>query len=484
MPDLLLRNARTLRLVGPAGSVARPADILISAGRIRAIGGSAYAENAEQVDLDGRYVLPGLWDRHVHFTQWAISRQRLDLTGAESAAAVVALVAARLAGEPVVGYGFRDALWPDRPHRDALDAVAPHVPVFLASNDLHSGWCNSAALRIAGFPDHPTGLLRETDFVTALRSVPTLEPATVDAAVRDAAEAAAARGVVGIVELEFGDNLDTWIRRVRDGNTFLRVECGVYASHLDAAIERGVRTGDVLADELVTMGPLKVITDGSLNTRTACCHEPYADGGHGELLVAPDQLVPLMRRAAAHGIDSAIHAIGDRANGLALDAFDTVGCRGSIEHAQLVTPADLRRFAELGVVASVQPQHAVDDRDIADRYWPGHTGRAFPYRDLLSAGVELALGSDAPVAPLDPWISIAAAVERRDDDRPSWHPEQEIPIVEALAASTNRRRHVRVGDTADLVITDANPLEQTADGLRAMPVYGTLLSGRWTSAPS
>ncbi|WP_163508847.1 amidohydrolase [Fodinicola acaciae] len=480
MPDLLLRRARVLRLAGPAGSVAEPADILVSDGRIRVIGdASAYATGAEQLDLDGRYILPGLWDRHVHFTQWAISRQRLDLTGAGSAADVVALVAARVAAsdEPVVGYGFRDGLWPDRPHRDDLDRVAPHVPVFLAANDLHSGWCNSAALRIAGFAGHPTGLLRETDFMTALRSVPV--SAKLDAAVRDAAEAAAARGVVGIVDLEFGANLDTWIQRQ---TPLLRVECGVYASQLDDAIERGVRTGDVLPETggLVTMGPLKVITDGSLNTRTAYCHDPYADGGHGELIVPPDELVPLMRRAAAHGIDAAIHAIGDHANRLALDAFAAVGCRGSIEHAQLLAPADVGRFAELGVVASVQPQHAVDDRDVADRYWHGRTHRAFPYRDLLDAGAELVFGSDAPVASLDPWISAAAAVERRDDDRPAWHPEQEITVAEALAASTNRRRSIRVGDFADLVITDDNPLDGR---LRGMPVHGTLLSGRWTYAP-
>ncbi|WP_279583127.1 amidohydrolase family protein [Fodinicola feengrottensis] len=188
-----------------------------------------------------------------------------------------------------------------------------------------------------------------------------------------------------------------------------------------------------------------------------------------------------MRRAAAHGIDAAVHAIGDHANTLALDAYEQVGCGGSIEHAQLLTIDDFRRFADLDLVASVQPQHAVDDREVADRYWPGRTDRAFAYAALLSAGVRLALGSDAPVAPLDPWISVAAAVQRSDDDRPSWHPEQELPASAALAASTRGRRLVRVGEVADLVITEENPLEVAAPKLRSMSVFGTLLAGSWTT---
>jgi predicted amidohydrolase YtcJ len=486
---LVLRRARLIGMTGPTGSVGGLVDVLIDDGRIREIG-EALTGSAETVDLDGRYVLPGLWDSHVHFSQWSVSRQRLDLTGASSAAVVAQLVAERAAGEtgPVVGYGFRDGLWPDVPHRDILDAVAPSVPVFLAANDLHSGWYNSAALAMIGHREHPTGLLRESDFMAALQVTPGLPPDQLDAAIHDAAKAAAARGIVGVVELEHAFNVEAWTRRVRAGTTFLRVECGVYKGHLDDAIERGWRTGDIQPDTggLVEMGRLKVITDGSLNTRTAYCHEPYLDSagkelGYGDLVVPPEELVPLMRRAAAHGIDAAIHAIGDRANTLALDAYEAVGCRGSVEHAQLLSPADIRRFAEMDLVASIQPQHAVDDRDIADRYWHGRTDRAFAYAALLSSGVRLALGSDAPVAPLDPWISIAAAVERSDDDRPSWHPEQELPVSQALAASTRGRRLVRVGDVADLVVTEENPLELAAPKLRSMPVFGTLLAGSWTT---
>jgi predicted amidohydrolase YtcJ len=244
-------------------------------------------------------------------------------------------------------------------------------------------------------------------------------------------------------------------------------------------------------------GPFKVVTDGSLNTRTAYCHDPYPGLGgteaHGILSVPPDELVPLMRRAHDGGLHCAIHAIGDHANALALDAFAATGARGSVEHAQLLDDADLARFAELGVVASVQPEHAMDDRDVADRYWAGRTGRAFPYGALDDAGAVLALGSDAPVAPLDPWVAIAAAVSRARDGREAWHPEQRIGLHAALEASTDGRGlFPTAGGPADLVVLDADPLavgreaggEADADAvgkaLREMPVAGTLLAGRWT----
>jgi predicted amidohydrolase YtcJ len=181
-----------------------------------------------------------------------------------------------------------------------------------------------------------------------------------------------------------------------------------------------------------------------------------------------------------------VHAIGDHANSLALDAFDSLGeklferlgIRGRIEHAQLLAAGDVSRFAELGIVASVQPEHAMDDRDVADRYWAGRTDRAFVLRSLLDAGVELAFGSDAPVAPLDPWVTIAAAVDRSKGGRDPWHPEQAISAKEAVAASTRTR--VAVGEPADLVVTDIDPLTAPGDRLRSMPVSGTLLGGRWT----
>jgi predicted amidohydrolase YtcJ len=306
--------------------------------------------------------------------------------------------------------------------------------------------------------------------------------------VAEAAARAAARGVVGVVDYEMRWNRDDWARRVGSGLRSLRVSFGIYTQHLDRAIAEGLRTGEVVAgtDGLITVGAYKVITDGSLNTRTAWCFDPYPglapdDHPYGLATVSYDELVPLMRRAHEAGIAPAVHAIGDRANARVLDAFEAVGCSGSIEHAQLLRREDVARFTELGIVASVQPEHAMDDRDVADRYWAGRTDRAFMLADLTAAGVELALGSDAPVAPLDPWVAISAAVGRARDGREPWHPEQAIEARAALAASTGGQGAVvRAGAPADLAVVELDPLAASADGLRMMPVAATLLAGRFT----
>jgi predicted amidohydrolase YtcJ len=196
------------------------------------------------------------------------------------------------------------------------------------------------------------------------------------------------------------------------------------------------------------------------------------------LTVPTEQLVPLLRTAWSAGIAPAVHAIGDEANRLALDAFEAVGCRGRIEHAQLLRAEDLPRFAALGIAASVQPEHAMDDRDVAERYWAGRTGRSFAFRSLLGAGAELLFGSDAPVSPLDPWVTLSAAVTRSRDGREPWHPEQAVTVAEALAASVHGT--VAVGEPADLVAVDLAPSAASGEELRAMPVALTLLAGRTT----
>ena len=348
----------------------------------------------------------------------------------------------------MIGFGYRDGLWPDAPSRALLDAVSGDVPVVLVAADLHACWLNSAALGGTAWATSRarSGVLREDDCFRLVRELDDVADEVLDGWVADAAAAAVTRGVVGITDYEMRWNRDDWARRAAGGIRSLRVSFGVYTQHLDRAIAEGLRTGDDVPGTggLVTVGGYKVITDGSLNTRTAWCFDPYPglgadDHPYGLSTVSEAELVPLMRRADAAGITPAVHAIGDQANARVLDAFEAVGCPGSIEHAQLLRHEDVARFAALGVVASVQPEHAMDDRDVADRYWAGRTDRAFMLAELAAAGVELALGSDAPVAPLDPWVAIAAAVGRTRDGREPWHPEQAIEARVALAASTGGR---------------------------------------------
>jgi predicted amidohydrolase YtcJ len=487
----LLRNARLLdgRLV----------DLLIEGGVIRRLRSQPQARVStpahDSLDLDGRWVQPGLWDSHVHFGQWALMSRRLDLSGTGSAAETAARVRDELARRPpqadavLIGQGFRDGLWADAPTAELLEFG--ETPVALISGDVHTLWANRALLRMLDLPE-TEWLLREQaafDVNVRLSAVP---DAQLDAWAIGAAQAAASRGVVGIVDLEMGVATASWIRRFGAGFRGLRVRAGVYPEDFDAVVAAGIRTGHPIEGSggLLTGGPFKLFTDGSLNTRTAWCYDGYAGlsgpDAAGLAIHSADELLGLARAALAHGLVPAIHAIGDRATTLALDTFEALGPipaglpAGSIEHAQLIAPADLPRFAELGVRASVQPEHAMDDREVADHYWAGRTSRAFAYRALWEAGAELTLGSDAPVAPLDPWVTLAAAVSRSRDGREPWHPEQALPVEVALAASSGAERDLRVGGPADLVVTDVNPVEASGEQLRHMPVFATMVAGEWT----
>ena len=442
------------------------------------------------LDADGGWAIPGLWDHHVHTVQWALAAQRVPLHAATSATHAAALMgeAAALPDGRRVGTGYRDALWPDDPSLDVLDAATGETPTYLINADVHSVWLNSAALRREGFTS-PDGVLREEPAFEISRRLNAVDPDVADPLVTGMATDAAARGVVGIVDLDMAWNEEAWARRLAAGFDALRVSFGIYPDFLDRAIAEGLQTGDAVRgahSDLVRVGALKVITDGSLGTRTAACSHPYPGDphDHGVLTVDLATLVDLMSRATSAGIASAIHAIGDVANSHALDAFAATGAWGTIEHAQLVAHADIPRFARLGVGASVQPEHAVDDRDLTDTIWRDQTAQPYPLRSLADTGANLLLGSDAPVSALDPWAAMASAVFRTRDRRDAWQPQQRVPAATALSASTRGGSavpaRIEPGDVADLAICAHDPLRADAAQLRGMTVSATLLAGRAT----
>ncbi len=469
-----------------------PVDIFLANGVIADIApAGALRATGEILDADGAWLVPGLWDHHVHVVQWSLVAQREPLAHAESAAH-----AARIMGQASVlddgrrvGTGFRDALWPDSPTLDVLDAATGDIPTYLINADVHSVWLNTAALRREGHEPDGVGILREGPAFEISRRLNDVEPAVGDALVATMARDAAARGVVGLVDLDMAWNESAWSRRLNGGFETLRVEFGIYPEFLDRAIAEGLRTGDPVrgaASDLARVGSLKVITDGSLGTRTAACSHAYPGDphNHGVLAVDPETLRELMTTATGAGISCAIHAIGDTANSHALDAFALTGAVGTIEHAQLVAHADIPRFARLGVGASVQPEHAIDDRDLTDSIWAEQTALPYPLRSLADSGANLLFGSDAPVSPLDPWAAIAAATFRTRDARPAWHPEQGVDAATALAASTHggstAAALIEPGARADLVLCERDPLTASEPELRAMAVRATLLAGRVT----
>lgn len=492
MSSLILSRTRRVPL-GPMpairGGAADPADdvvdVLVEDGMITAVApaGSLDAPGARSIDADGRWLIPGLWDQHVHLGRWAGRRAWLDLSTTRGPEDVVARVAAAArTGRPVVGYGMRAGLW-SRPATVAeLDAVAGGVPVVLVNADFHHAWLNTAAMTGLGLAVRE-GVVGENEWYAAYAHLDRIVPPPSADDYRAALLAAAAMGVVGVVDLEVGATASDWVERWHHGCDLLRVRWGVYADGLAGL--GPLRTGDPLTgadgrltDGRLTMGPLKIISDGSLGSRTAWCCEPYADTGSvGAPNQTEDDLRALLAEGSARGLEVATHAIGDRALASALAAYEATGARGSIEHAQLVRREDLPRLARLGLRASVQPAHLLDDRDLTERVWPGRSERCFAFRWLVDAGVELALGSDAPVAALDPWLAVAAAVRRSADERAPWSPSQALTPREALSASVDGRR-IAAGQPGDLALLDRDPLASTSEELRTMPVSLTVVAGR------
>ena len=494
--SLVLRDVRVVPVTGTPGA-GEPVDVVVEGGRVTAVGpGAARPAGAAEVRGEGRWLVPGLWDQHVHLGQWNLARQRVDTTGVTSPEQAVALVAERVTadpGRPIIGWGHRPGTWTRAVTVDELDDVSGITPVVLIAGDAHHAWLNSAALAALGLGARDD-VVRENEWFAAYSLLDQLtgDAGTSPAAYRTGLEQAAAMGVVGLVDLEFSDTEAGWIERWHAGCDLLRVRRATYADTLEEMIEAGRRTGDPLVDgdDRLVMGPLKIISDGSLNTRTAWCGEPFADGHlHAQPTGAPNlaayELQALLARAHMSGLEVATHAIGDAALTAALDAYAATGARGSIEHLQLVKHRDVVRVTELGLRASVQPAHLLDDRDLTDLIWPDRTGRCFAFRWMLDAGARLVLGSDAPVSPLDPWLAMAAAVHRSADERGPWHPEHALTAQEALAASTGEQPTVAVGSRGDLALLDRDPLAGPPDDtaaaaahLRSMPVALTAVAGQ------
>ncbi|ANH37469.1 N-substituted formamide deformylase precursor [Nocardioides dokdonensis FR1436] len=500
MSSLIIRRARLVPV--HAGDVVpdAPVDVLVTDGTVAAVAPRLdRPAGTPEVDAEGRWVVPGLWDQHVHLAQWTLSSGRLDLAGARSPEAALAMVAERVAEYPdlpVIGWGHRSAGWDRDATVSELDAVSGETPVVLISGDGHHAWLNTRALLFLAMPVRDS-VVRESEWFAVYPRLASLvgNDGTSPEAYRRTLDHAASMGVAGLVDFEFSGGADEWAERWSEGCDVLRVRMATYAEGLDSVLGHGLRSGDPLPlgdgprDPRLTMGPLKIISDGSLNTRTAWCCEPYGDAHRleypsGQPNLSGAELRELLRTAHGHGLEVATHAIGDAAVAEALASYAESGARGSIEHAQMVNRADVHEMARLGIRASVQPAHLLDDRDLTERIWGERSARCFAFRWMLDDGMELALGSDAPVSPLDPWLAMAAAVHRSGDEREAWHGEHALTPREVLAASVDGQGTVAPGSRGDLVLLDADPLDPTgtpdeqASRLKAMQVAGTWVAGR------
>jgi predicted amidohydrolase YtcJ len=502
---VILENG-IIRTLDPSLPVARA--LAVAGDRIA--GGVGVHETAlaspETFDLGGRCVLPGFTDSHVHFPTWALAQREIRLDDAGSLDEALARVRdARVEGSWIRGYGWRNGDWQDSrlPAKEDLDAVTGDRPAALISKDYHALWLNSAALALAGGDldvhgglverdanGEPTGvLLEEAAWRFKERYLVTPDDEYV-AAMRAGVKLAHARGVTAV------HDKDGWLGAVglwQRLDAQLRVWQSVPHETLPQLRELALHSG--IGSPMLRVGYLKVFMDGTLGSQTA-----WMLDGSGVQITSGDELAEIIRAGAEAGWPVGVHAIGDRANREALDAFERTrdvwqprGLRQRIEHAQCLAPEDVPRFAELGVAASVQFSHAPSDRDLAERFWGDRLDGTYAFHSLLDSGAVVANGSDAPIEELDPWAGVVAGVTRTIDDRPAWRPEQALTLEQALHATCvapawlshdERVRGTLVpGRFADLVVLDRDPFECPAEELRDVHVVATMVGGRWVHNP-
>lgn len=479
MYDAVIRKARVVGLSGPSSQT--PIDIGIKDGVVTAVRDGLPTTAALELEAEGRWLIPGLWDQHVHLGQWALQQQRLDLTGTTSSDQALGLVRARLQAHPeaaLISWGHRLANWQEPLSIGDLDQISDVTPIVLISADGHHAFLNTTALDRLGLPRREGPVLESEWFATYCRVGELGAPGKASPkAYLEAMKLAATKGIVGLIDLEFNQLPEDWSARSAAGAELLRVRVGAYPETI-GFFENPYGTRVSGCSPLITTGPLKVISDGSLHTQTAWCRTPYSGSeNRGAANCSFAELLELAELAVTRDWELSIHAIGDAAVGQALDVFEKSGAKGSVEHAQLVLEDQINRAAGLGGRASVQPAHLFDDHEVIDRDWPDRAEHCFPLRQMYDAGVRLALGSDAPVSPLDPWLGIVAACHRGLPEQDSWHPEQALTRREALACSTDGRGTVAVGSVADLALLDHDPISVPLKVLQEMTVAATWVGG-------
>jgi predicted amidohydrolase YtcJ len=511
-------NIRTMNAAAP-----RAEAVGVIEGRIVAVGTNdevrAVVGASDGLDLRGRTVVPGMIDAHLHFLSLSLALARVPLHGVRSIGATVDLVAKRAGetppGEWITGGGWNynvlhDGRWPTKLD---LDLQVEAHPVALSSQDHHSLWVNSRALEAVGItretpdpPDgvimrdatgEPTGMLIEGAMRPVRRAMPIPTPDRVEAALRAGMAEANRLGLTSVGSMEDPDAFGALQRLRAKGGMTLRIYESIPADLLDHAVTLGIRTG--FGDEWLRLGHLKIFADGALGSRSALMLEPYEGepDNYGIAVRSKENIRELIRTGAQHGIASCIHAIGDAANRLLLDIFEEAradgighGLRHRIEHAQVLTPQDIGRFAQLGVIPSMQPIHCTSDMFGIDRWWGDRGSFAYVFETLRRSGAVLAFGSDAPVDNLSPIAGIHAAVTRQNaDNEPvgGWYPAERLSAYHALEAYCHGAAYasgeetikgtLEPGKLGDLVVLSRDLLTTPGPEILGIGVEATIVDG-------
>jgi predicted amidohydrolase YtcJ len=520
--DLVLRGGRVWAGKGLPAATA----VALRDGRVLAVGGDAevarwIGDSTKVIELAGRLALPGFNDAHVHFLSGGFGLLSVDLRGARDEAELARLLGAHARTLPrgtwILEGNWDHEAWPSKalPTRHVIDAATPDHPVFVQRLDGHMSLANSLALRLAGVTGQtadppggtivrdasgaPTGVLKDNAADLVARVIPEPSREMNLRAARAALAEAARVGVTTVQDNSTVDALPTYQELRARGQLTARLHVWRYASAMPALLQAGIRSG--LGDEWIRLGALKILSDGSMGSGTAAFFEPYTDDPKtsGLLLHPVPELERMITEADAAGFQLAVHAIGDRANSLVLDAFEKAARangprdrRFRIEHAQVVRKQDLPRYKALGVIASIQPSHCIDDMRWAEK----RIGRArardsYNFRSFTAAGIPVAFGTDWFVEPLDPRLGLYAAVTRElpaGGPPEGWFPEEKITLEEALDLYTRGSAYAEFaeaekgtlepGRLADVVVFARDLFGMAPREILTTPVDVTIVGGR------
>ena len=482
---------------------------------------SGFSKAETVVDLNGLTIWPGLTDAHVHLRYLAESRTMVDCETSSLAECLsrVRSTAQKLPEDAWVrGHGWNQNVWPEGFGTAAmLDTVCGNRPAFLTAKSLHVAWVNSRALALAGIdattPDppggmiqrdangNPTGILFEGEATTLIESI--IPKPTVDSLAASFKNLFQELWQMGLVGVHDFDGYDCWLalRQMHQNSDLkFRVRKNVPFDHLQDFIAAGLQTDS--GDDWLNIGGVKLFSDGALGPQTGAMLSPYEDSQNtGTLLLTEEEIIEIGKNTGSHDLALAIHAIGDRANRVVLNAYEKLRkseaeqgfphYRHRIEHVQVISPEDLPRLAELDIIASVQPIHAPSDMLMADRYLGERSEWSYAYRSLAEAGVMLVFGSDAPVESVNPFHGLHAAVTRqRLDGSPGpdgWHPRERLSLAQAVAGfsltpaqAAHRGTYlgrIAPGYKADLLLLQKNPFTSPPEDLGQIKPLATLIEG-------